>query len=108
MDQAAQFDRDPDGDLHLGGEGGHSADRIVHAEDMTGREVERALLTAVRRSANIEVLEYHYAVNLLSYVTLTTTGDEARDFLYAGTQLLRWLEVDSAGNAPRRTLCGVL
>ena len=62
----AAFDRDPDGDLHLGREGGHSANRIVHATDMTGREVERALLTAVRRSATITVLEYHYAVNLLT------------------------------------------
>ena len=66
IDLGAQFDRDPDGDLHLGREGGHSAFRIVHAADMTGREVERALLTAVRRHANIEVLEYHYAVNLLT------------------------------------------
>ncbi len=62
----ADFDRDPDGDLHLGREGGHSAHRIVHATDMTGREVERALLTAVRRHAGITVLEYHYAVNLLT------------------------------------------
>ena len=62
----AAFDRDPDGDLHLGREGGHSANRIVHATDMTGREVERALLTAVRRSERITVLEYHYAVNLLT------------------------------------------
>ncbi|MEM1115620.1 MAG: L-aspartate oxidase [Bacteroidota bacterium] len=66
IDLGAQFDRDPDGDLHLGREGGHSAHRIVHAEDMTGREVERALLAAVRRHPNIRVLEYHYAVNLLT------------------------------------------
>ncbi|MDT0633077.1 L-aspartate oxidase [Rubrivirga sp. S365] len=66
IDLGAQFDRDPDGALHLGREGGHSAHRIVHAADMTGREVERALLTAVRRSPQIEVLEYHYAVNLLT------------------------------------------
>ena len=62
----ADFDRDPDGDLHLGREGGHSAHRIVHATDMTGREVERALLAAVRRHPGITVLEYHYAVNLLT------------------------------------------
>ena len=62
----AAFDRDADGDLHLGREGGHSADRIVHATDMTGREVERALLAAVRRDSRITVLEYHYAVNLLT------------------------------------------
>ncbi|MGB3541346.1 L-aspartate oxidase [Rubrivirga sp.] len=66
MDLGAQFDRDPEGDLHLGREGGHSADRIVHATDMTGREVERALLAAVRRSETITVLEYHFAVNLLT------------------------------------------
>ena len=62
----ADFDRDPGGALHLGREGGHSANRIVHATDMTGREVERALLAAVRRNARITVLEYHYAVNLLT------------------------------------------
>jgi L-aspartate oxidase len=66
IDLGAQFDRDPDGVLHLGREGGHSADRIVHAADMTGREVERALLAAVRQNPNVEVLEYHYAVNLLT------------------------------------------
>ena len=66
IDLGAQFSRDPDGDLHLGREGGHSAFRIVHAEDMTGREIERALLAAVRKSPSVTVLEYHYAVNLLT------------------------------------------
>ena len=66
IDLGAQFSLDPEGELHLGREGGHSAYRIVHAEDMTGREVERALLAAVRGSENITVLEYHYAVNLLT------------------------------------------
>lgn len=83
IDLGAQFDRDPDGDLHLGREGGHSADRIVHAEDMTGREVERALLTAVRRSAHVTVLEYHYAVNLLTEHQLgerVEAGDDVRCF----------------------------
>ena len=36
----------------------------------------------------------YYAVNLLSYVTLTTADGEVKDGLYAGTQLMRWLEVD--------------
>ena len=31
----------------LGREGGHCARRVVHAEDITGREIERALLAAV-------------------------------------------------------------
>ena len=42
-------------DLHL--EGGHSARRIVHAADMTGREVERALLEAVRARPNVLLLK---------------------------------------------------
>ncbi|NND72664.1 MAG: L-aspartate oxidase [Rhodothermales bacterium] len=55
-----------DGELHLGKEGGHSENRIVHAADTTGREVERALLDAVRNHPNIHVFEYHFAVELLT------------------------------------------
>jgi L-aspartate oxidase len=51
-------------DLHL--EGGHSARRIAHVGDMTGREVERALLDAVARSPRIRVLEEHMAVDLIT------------------------------------------
>jgi len=51
-------------DLHL--EGGHSARRIVHAGDMTGREVERALVEAVGQNPNIQVLEEHMAVDLIT------------------------------------------
>ena len=83
MALGAQFSRDPDGELHLGREGGHSAYRIVHADDMTGREVERALLAAVRRSPNITVLEYHHAVNLLTEHQLgeaTAAGDDLHCF----------------------------
>ncbi len=66
MRLGADFDLDPDGDLHLGREGGHSARRIVHAADMTGREVERALLAKVRAHANIDLLAYHFAVDLIT------------------------------------------
>ena len=40
----------------------------------------------------------YYAVNLLSYVTLTTANGKVSDGLYAGTQLMRWLEVDGVGD----------
>jgi len=53
-----------EGGLDLGREGGHSRRRIVHAEDRTGREVERALLAAVSR-AGVRILEDHLAVELI-------------------------------------------
>jgi L-aspartate oxidase len=52
--------------LHLGREGGHSSNRIVHAADATGREVEQTLLDEVRAHRNIEVFEYHFAVELIT------------------------------------------
>jgi L-aspartate oxidase len=66
MRLGADFDRAADGDLHLGREGGHSAHRIVHAADMTGREVERTLLAAARAHTNIELYEFHFAVDLIT------------------------------------------
>ncbi len=49
----------------LGMEGGHSRRRILHAGDRTGKEIERALLEAVARDENIQVLEHFLAVDLL-------------------------------------------
>jgi L-aspartate oxidase len=57
-------DGDVDLDLHL--EGGHSARRIAHAKDMTGREVERALLEAAAASPRIVILEEHMAIDLIT------------------------------------------
>jgi L-aspartate oxidase len=54
-----------DGALALGREGGHSAPRIVHFADQTGREIERALYAAVRAEPRIEVRENCLAVNLI-------------------------------------------
>ena len=49
----------------LGREGGHSHRRVLHAQDLTGREIMRALGEAARLRPNIRVLENHVAVNLL-------------------------------------------
>jgi len=51
--------------LDLGREGGHSARRIAHALDLTGREIENALLQKVAETPNIRLLENHLAVDLL-------------------------------------------
>lgn len=62
----ASFDHGEDGQLHLAKEGGHSHHRIVHAADMTGREIERALLKAVDDDPNISMFEHHFAIDLLT------------------------------------------
>jgi L-aspartate oxidase len=50
----------------LGREGGHSVNRVVHAQDLTGREIERALLSAASKNPNIRIFENHVAVDLLT------------------------------------------
>ncbi|KAJ3683335.1 hypothetical protein LUZ60_013562 [Juncus effusus] len=62
----ASFDHGEDGRLHLAREGGHSHNRIVHSADMTGREIERALLLAVRNDPNISLFGHHFAIDLLT------------------------------------------
>lgn len=54
------------GSLDLGREGGHSANRIVHAADMTGREIESVLLEQVANHPNITILEHHFAMELIT------------------------------------------
>jgi L-aspartate oxidase len=69
MDWGTQFsDREGSGGkvLDLGREGGHSMNRIVHARDLTGKEVERALLHKVSEIKNIRLFENHTAVDLLT------------------------------------------
>jgi L-aspartate oxidase len=51
--------------LSLGRVGGHSRRRIVHAADLTGREIERALLDAVARHENLQTFENHLALELI-------------------------------------------
>jgi L-aspartate oxidase len=61
-------------ELDLGREGGHSKRRILHAKDMTGREVEHALLNAVSRQPNIEIFENHIAIDLITSQKLGHAG----------------------------------
>ena len=61
--------------LDLGREGGHSERRILHAKDVTGREIERALLNAVSKQPNIEVFENHIAIDLITSQKLGYVGE---------------------------------
>src|ERR1700751_1023327 len=49
----------------LGREGGHTHRRVLHAQDLTGREIMRALGEAATARRNIRVLENHVAIDLL-------------------------------------------
>ncbi len=61
-----KFDRAPNGTYDLAREGGHSEHRILHHKDNTGQEIQRALIKKVRAHHNIQVLEHHFAVDLLT------------------------------------------
>lgn len=65
MAMGAEFTRDEWGELDLTREGGHSAKRIVHSKDITGREVERALLSACDQRGTIEFIEDATAIDLI-------------------------------------------
>ncbi|MCP4337338.1 MAG: L-aspartate oxidase [Desulfobulbaceae bacterium] len=60
------FVKEKDGHLSLGREGGHSKRRVAHAYDLTGREIERALVESVGNSQNISLFENHMCVDLIT------------------------------------------
>lgn len=62
-------------ELDLGKEGGHSKRRILHAKDVTGREIERALLHAVESLPQIQVFENHLGIDLITTQKLGHLAD---------------------------------
>ncbi len=80
IEWGAQFDKDPAGDYKLGKEGGHSEFRILHHKDVTGMEMERALLEAIRRCSNIELISHCFVLDIitqhhLGYLVTKSTPD---------------------------------
>ena len=74
----------------LGREGGHSRNRIVHAHDMTGQEVERVLVSLVRSHPNIRLFENHMAIDLITQSTRMKRGQitTARETVCCGAYVL--------------------
>ena len=62
----AQFDKDEKGEYALGKEGGHSEFRILHHKDVTGKEIERALLQQVTQTKNIEIINHCFVIDIIT------------------------------------------
>jgi L-aspartate oxidase len=80
IDWGAQFDKAPDGDFKLGKEGGHSEFRILHHKDVTGKEMERALLAALAKQKNIQLISHCFVLDIitqhhLGYLITKSTPD---------------------------------
>ncbi|NTW62505.1 MAG: FAD-binding protein, partial [Chlorobiaceae bacterium] len=99
MELGVQFTTTDHDHLHLGKEGGHSRNRIVHAQDLTGREVENALLNRVNSHPNITILEHHFAIELLTEHHL---GIKTNDITCYGAYVL-----DSRQRIPKKVLAKV-
>src|SRR5690606_20931481 len=66
VEWGVEFDRDEVGGFKLGKEGGHSEKRILHHKDITGREIERALLKTIEQLKNVEVLSHHFVLDIIT------------------------------------------
>ncbi|WP_235215480.1 L-aspartate oxidase [Phaeacidiphilus oryzae] len=82
----AVFDTDASGGIDLTREGGHHRRRIAHAADATGAEISRALVAAVHRDPDVELIEHALVLDLLTDargraagVTLHVMGEGLRD-----------------------------
>lgn len=80
IDWGVRFDKDKFEKYELGREGGHSENRILHYKDLTGWEIQRALIAKASRLDNIRILEHYFAVDLitqhhLGYIVTRLTPD---------------------------------
>jgi len=66
VDWGVNFTKSNDGTYDLAKEGGHSEHRILHAADMTGAEIQRALLEKANENPNIKIYENHLAIDLIT------------------------------------------
>jgi L-aspartate oxidase len=66
IDWGARFDKDAAGDFKLGREGGHSEFRILHHKDVTGKEMERALLAAIEAAPNITMIKHCFVIDIIT------------------------------------------
>ncbi len=80
IEWGTRFDKEQDGEYKLGKEGGHSVNRILHYKDVTGKEIERALLAAINEFPNIQVIDHCFVIDIitqhhLGYLITKSTPD---------------------------------
>ncbi len=61
-----KFDKTKTGRYDLAKEGGHSEYRVLHHKDSTGKEIENTLLDQIKKHPNIEVLEDHFTIDIIT------------------------------------------
>jgi L-aspartate oxidase len=66
INMGVSFDKKEDGTYDLAKEGGHTEYRILHHKDRTGESIQKTLMERVRNEAKIEILEHHFAIELLT------------------------------------------
>lgn len=66
IEYGANFDKDASGEYALGREGGHSEYRILHHKDVTGKEMERALLEEAAATKNIEIINHCFVIDIIT------------------------------------------
>nr|MBS0036757.1 FAD-dependent oxidoreductase [Saprospiraceae bacterium] len=82
IEWGVRFDHNKGSDFDLAREGGHSEDRILHYGDLTGREIQRALSEKAKQFPNIQVMQHHFVIDLVTqhhlgyHITRVTPGIE--------------------------------
>ncbi len=66
IQQGVNFDKNASGRYDLAKEGGHSEFRVLHHKDQTGLEIEETLLARARENQNIEILENHFTIEIIT------------------------------------------
>jgi len=67
IDWGTRFDKEKGSqEYDLGKEGGHSENRILHYKDLTGWEIQRALLARADELSNLEILEHYFAIDIIT------------------------------------------
>ncbi len=66
IEWGTRFDQNKEHNYDLGREGGHSENRILHYKDLTGWEIQRSLLEAIKGLPNIIIHEHYFALDIIT------------------------------------------